>query len=327
MSRRDFIKLLGSASIVSPLVARAQPTAMPVIGFLSFLSRDEIADRLRAFGRGLSETGFVEGQNVTIDVQSANDDYEQLPALAAQLVQRGVNVIVANTNAAALAAKAATTDIPIVFYIGSDPVQLGLVKSLNRPGSNLTGVFIVTAQEAEQKRLELIHQTLPSAKKVALLINPESPNSNNLAKDVSAAASTLDLEMTILKVENERDLDEAFARYKALQAEALMISSDLSFFRWSKRLAALTIRDAVPAINQWRDFVLAGGLMSYGSSFADSFHQIGIYAGRILRGEKPADLPVQQTTKLDLVVNLRTAKALGISFPLTLLGRADEVIE
>jgi putative ABC transport system substrate-binding protein len=327
MRRREFIAVLGSTP-AWPLAARAQQSAMPVIGFLSFLSsRDESADRIRAFGQGLSETGYVEGKNVTIDFRWANDQYGQLPALAADLVQHRVDVIVANTNAAALAAKAATKQIPVVFYIGSDPVKLGLVDNLNRPDGNLTGVFIVTGQEVELKRLEFLHQSVPSTKKLAILVNPTSPNSANLIRDAMAGAQMFGLEMAVLNAANERELDAAFVSLQTVQAGALLISSDLSFFRWTKALAALSLRDTVPAINQWREFASAGGLMSYGSSFTDSFRQVGNYVGRILRGEKPSDLPVQQSTKVDLVLNLKTAKTFGITFPLPLEGRADEVIE
>jgi putative tryptophan/tyrosine transport system substrate-binding protein len=327
MRRREFISLLGGAAVSRPLAVRAQQTTTPVIGFLSFLSRDKIADRMAAFAEGLSEAGYADGKNVAIDFRSAEGHYENFPQLAADLVKGRIDVIVANTNAAALAAKAATANIPIVFYIGSDPVQIGLVASLNRSGNNLTGVFIVTAQEVEQKRLELLHEAIPSARKLGILINPASPNSANIVKDAEAGARALGLETQVFNATTLGDLETVFGSYRASQAGALLIASDLSFFSWSKQLAALTTRDAVPAINQWREFALAGGLMSYGSSFTDSFRQIGTYTGRILHGEKPANLPVQQTTKVDLVVNLKSAKAFGVTFPLSLLGRADEVIE
>ena len=326
MRRREFITL-GGAAAAWPLAARAQHESMPIVGFLSFLSRAKSTDRLHAFERGLGDEGYVDEKNVAIDFQSANGRYEQIAGIITDFVRGRVDVIVVNTNAAALAAKAATTDIPIVFYIGSDPVQLGLVESLNRPGGNLTGVFIVTATEVEQKRLELLHQAVPGAKKVAILVNPASPTSAGLLKDHLAAAKALDLEISFLYAKSEADLDAAFAEYKSSQARALLISPDLSFFGLSKKIAALAAHDSVPAISQWREFVLAGGLMSYGSSFTDSFRQIGVYTGRLLRGEKPISLPIQQTTKVDLVVNLKAAKALGIDLPMTLLGRADEVIE
>jgi putative tryptophan/tyrosine transport system substrate-binding protein len=326
MRRRDFVTLAGSAA-AWPLAARAQQSPNPVIGFMTLLSREESADRIRAFQQGLSETGYVDGKNVTIEFRSVKEEYGQFPTIAADLVWRSVDVIVANTNGAALAAKSATSSIPIVFYIASDPVKLGLVDSLNKPGDNLTGVFIVTAQEAEQKRLELLHQTVPSANKMAALIKSGSPNLETLIRDIAAGAKTLGVEMQILGAQSEPDLDDAFAKLKTSQVGALLISADLAFFSWSKRLAELTTRNAMPAINQWREFVSAGGLMSYGSNFTDTFRQIGIYTGRILHGEKPGDLPIQQSTKVDLVVNLKTAKALGVTFPLTLLGRADEVIE
>jgi putative tryptophan/tyrosine transport system substrate-binding protein len=325
MRRREFIPLLVTAA-AWPLAARAQQSAAQ-IGFLSFLPRDKIEDRLKAFGEGLGEAGYADGKNVTIEFRSADGDYSRFPAMAADLVKNKVDVIVANTNAAALAAKAATANIPIVFYIGSDPVQLGIVDSLNRSGNNLTGVFIVTAQEVEQKRLEILHEAVPSARKLGILINPTSPNSANLVKDAERGARALGLETQAFYAVSMGDLETVFASYRTSQCGALLMAADLSFFNWSKQLAALTTRDAVPAINQWREFALAGGLMSYGSNFTDSFRQIGVYTGRILRGEKPTNLPVQQTTKVDLVVNLKAAKALGVNFPLSLLGRADEVIE
>ncbi len=325
MKRREFIALIGGVA-AWPVTTGAQPS-LPVIGFLSLLSRDESAERIQAFNRGLSESGYTDGTNVRIDFQFANGDYKKIQPLVAGLIQRRVSVIVANTNAAALAAKAATREIPIVFYIGSDPVRLGLVNSLNTPESNLTGVFIVTADIVERKRVELLHQAIPMASKLAVLINPGQPASAHVIEDTTVAAHSLGLEAQIIHATNQNDLEGVFDQYNEAQAQALLISPDLSFFSWSKELAALSLRHGVPAIGQWREFVSAGGLMSYGSSFTDSFRQVGIYTGRILHGERPSDLPVQQTTKVDLVVNLKTAKALGVSFPLSLLGRADEVIE
>jgi ABC-type uncharacterized transport system substrate-binding protein len=327
MRRRKFITLLGGATATWPIAALAQQPAMPVVGFLSFLSRDELADRMRAFGEGLGERGFIEGKNVGIEFRSAEGHYERFPALATDLVERQVDVIVANTNGAALAAKAATVKIPTVFYIGIDPVQIGLVEGLNRSGNNLTGVFIVTAQEVERKRLEFLHQVVPSVRKLGVLINPTNPNTVNIIENDTEGAQSLGLETQFFNASNVNDLDAAFSGYRASQAGALMIATDLTFFNWSKQLAELTFQNAVPAISQWREFALAGGLMSYGSSFTDSFRQIGNYTGRILQGEKPTDLPVQQTTKLDFVVNLKTAKAFGITFPLSLSGLATEVIE
>ncbi len=326
MKRREFIALLSSVAAAWPVTTGAQPS-LPVIGFLSLLSRDESAERIQAFGRGLGETGYTDGRNVRIDFQFADGDYKTIQRMVADLVQRRVNVIVANTNAAALAAKATTGDIPIVFYIGTDPVRVGLVSSLNRPEGNLTGVFIVTAETVDRKRVELLHQVIPTARKLAVLINPGQPASAHVIEDTNAAAQAFGLEARIINATSQNDLEGVFRQYKQSQAQALLISPDLSFFSWSKELAALSLRHGVPAIGQWREFVSAGGLMSYGSSFTDSFRQIGTYTGRILRGERPSDLPVQQTTKVDLVVNLKTAKALGIDFPLSLLGRADELIE
>ncbi len=326
MRRRNFLAFVGGAAAAWPVATVAQK-ALPIIGFLSLLSRDESAERIQAFNRGLSETGYVDGRNFSIEFRFADGDYRQIALMAADLVQRRVKVIVANTNAAALAAKAATTDIPVVFYIGSDPVQLGLVSSLNKPEGNLTGVFIVTAETVERKRVELLHQAIPTASKLAVLINPGQPASARLIEDTTAAARAFGLTVRIINVRSRGDLDGAFTTYKDSQAEGLLISPDLSFFGWSKELATLTLQHGAPAIGQWREFVSAGGLMSFGSSFTDSFRQIGLYTGRILHGERPSDLPVQQTTKVDLVVNLKTAKVLGVNLPLALLGRADEVIE
>jgi putative ABC transport system substrate-binding protein len=328
MKRREFITLLGGAAAAWPIAARAQQPAMPVIGFLNTVSPDLNQDRLRAFHQGLKETGYVEGQNVIIEYRWANNEYDRLPELAADLVRRQVDVIVAVSGAEApLAAKAATKTIPIVFVIGSDPVGIGLVAALNRPGGNLTGISSLSA-ELGPKRLELLHELVPSATSIAALVNPASrTNADALPQVLQAAARTLGVQLHVLKASTERELDTAFASLVQLGASALVISNDTFFTSRSEQLAALTARHAVPTIFQYREFAAAGGLMSYGSSFTEPSRQAGVYAGRILKGEKPADLPVHLATKAELIINLKTAKAFGITVPLSLLGRADEVIE
>jgi putative ABC transport system substrate-binding protein len=328
MRRREFISLFGAAAampVLAPLVARAQQAGMPVIGFLNSASAKEYAFAAAAFREGLSETGYVEGRNVAIEYRWAEDRYDRLPALAADLVRRQVDVIVANTPAAPLA-KAATTTIPIVFLTAADPVKTRLVASLNRPGGNLTGVSILNV-ELGPKRLELLHGLLPRATAAALLVNPTHPAAEIVSRDLQAAAPTLGLQLHILRASSDSDFDMAFASLRQLKAAGLVIGPDAFFNSRSSQLAALTIRHAVPAISPYRSFAAAGGLMSYGGSRGEPFRQVGVYAGRILKGEKPADLPVQQSTKLELIINFKTAKALGITVPLPLLGRADEVIE
>jgi putative tryptophan/tyrosine transport system substrate-binding protein len=326
MRRRKFITLLGGAAAAWPLAAHAQP-AMPVVGFLSSASPDQDAGRLWAFRDGLSETGFVEGRNVAIEFRWANEQHDRLPALAAELVSRKVAVIAtAGQVLGALAAKEATTTIPIVFATGSDPVELGLVLSLRRPGGNVTGVTSLSV-EIEPKRLELLHTVVPTATTIGALINPTSRNAEFLSRDLSAAARTLGLKLQILNASTERDFDTVFATLDQIQAGGLVITTDGLFISLGDQLAALAVRHAMPSIFQFRAFAAAGGLMSYGGSLADLYHQAGIYTGRVLKGEKPAELPVVQAAKVDLIINLKAAKALGISFPLTLLGRADEVIE
>jgi putative tryptophan/tyrosine transport system substrate-binding protein len=327
MKRRVFITLLGGAA-AWPLAARAQQTALPVVGFLSSTSSDRDAGRLRAFRQGLSETGFVEGQNVAIEYRWAEDQNDRLPALAADLVSRRVAVIAtAGDVFGMVAAKAATTTIPIVFVTGRDPVELGLVASLSRPGGNLTGVTTLST-ELEPKRLELLHEAVPTATTIGVLVNPTSRNVEVLTRNLRAAAGTLGLKLQILNACTESELDNVFATLIQLRAGGLVIGTDALFISQSERLAALSVRHAVPAIFQFRAFAAAGGLMSYGEgSIADFYRQSGVYTGRILKGEKPADLPVQQSTKVELIINLKTAKALGLTFPLSLLGRADEAIE
>jgi putative ABC transport system substrate-binding protein len=322
MRRRHFITLLGAAA-AWPLAARAQQPALPVIGFLSSGSPNVDARAVRAFRQGLGETGYVEGQNVAIEYRWADGQVDRLPALAADLVRRRVAVVAAVGAAnSAQVAKAATATIPVVFYYGADPVQNGLIASLNRPGGNLTGVATLAA-EIGPKRLELLHELLPSTRVIAMLVSPQNPN----AETLQAAASSLGLQIHFLPTRTYQDFDAAFERLHELQADALWIGPYGVFVSGSEQLAALALRHAVPAISPSREFAAAGGLMSYGDSHMDQYHLVGVYTGRILKGEKPADVPVQQSTKIELVINVKTAKALGLTFPLTLLGRADEVIE
>jgi putative ABC transport system substrate-binding protein len=324
MRRREFITLLGGAA-VRPLAARAAGAPMPVVGFLHSESPGQYASHLRAFHQGLSEAGYVEGRNVAIEYRWAESHYDRLPALAADLVRRQVAVMTAN-GPAAQPAKAATTTIPIVFFAANDPVEIGLVASFNRPGGNLTGV-VNLGVELGPKRLELLHELIPMATPIAALINPAHPNADAQSAAMQAAARTLGLELHVLHASTEGDFDTVFATLLQLRAGGLVILTDPFFNTRIEGLAALVVRHAVPTIYQQRNFAAAGGLLSYGSSFTDLWHVIGVYAGRILKGEKPADLPVVRSTKVELIINLRAAKALGLTIPLTLLGRADEVIE
>ena len=326
IGRREFIALLGGAA-AWPLAARAQQPSLPVIGFLGSESADSSADRLRGFRQGLGETEYVEGRNAAIEYLWADGQYERLPALAADLVRRQVAVIAAAGVPVALLAKRATTAIPIVFTTAGDPVALGLVASLNRPGGNLTGVTNLNV-EVGPKRLEILRELAPTATIIALLINPTNPIGETQSRDLQAAARTLGLQLHVLQASTERDFDTVFATLIQLRVGALVISPDIFFTARSEQLATLTVRHAVPTISsEGRKFVLAGGLMSYGGSLTAAYRLAGIYAGRILKGEKPIDLPVQQSTKVELIINLKTAKALGLTVPSSLLARADEVIE
>jgi putative ABC transport system substrate-binding protein len=323
MRRRDFITLLGSGA-AWPVAARAQQTALPVIGFLSPASNDP--GMVTAFGKGLGETGFIEGRNVAIEYRWANNDAARLPGLAADLVRRRVDVmIVTNSTPAILAAKNATSTIPVIFSSGADPVQAGFVASLNRPGGNLTGVSTLNI-ELEPKRLGLLRELLPRARRIGLLVNPTNPNTESVIRDVKASASAVGFEIEVLTASSNRDIDTAFAGSAQRRPDGLLVSPNALFLNRRVQLAILAARQAIPAIYSYRENVEVGGLMSYGTPSTD-LHQVGIYAGRILKGEKPADLPVIQATKFELVVNLQTAKTLGIDIPHTLLAIADEVIE
>ena len=327
LRRRDFITMLGGAAAAWPTAARAQQSAMPVVGVLGATTAQGYAAQLAAFRQGLNEAGFVEGRNVAIEYRWAEDQYDRLPALAADLVRRQVAVIATiGGNASSSAAKAATATIPVVFHGSLDPVEAGFVASLNRPGGNLTGVVTLNV-DTGQKRLELIHELVPTATTIGLLLNPTNAVAETQSKDLQAAARTLGLQLRVLHASTERGFDEVFATLIQLRAGGLVIGTDGFFVSQSEQLAALTVRHALPAIFQYRAFVTAGGLMSYGGSVTDSYRLSGIYTGRILKGEKPADLPVQQATKVELMINLKTAKALGLTVPLPLVGRADEVIE
>jgi putative ABC transport system substrate-binding protein len=299
-----------------------------VIGFLTSRAADQDPHIVAAFHRGLGEMGFVEGRSVAIEYRWADGEYDRLPAMAADLVRRQVTVIAAEAIPGILAAKAATTTIPIVFATGGDPVELGLVASLARPGGNLTGVTAL-GLEVAPKRLELLHELVPTATTVAVLVNPTNPFPfiETQLQDLQAAARTLGLQLHVLRASTERDFDVAFATVVQLRAGALMIGNDAFFSSRLEQLAVLALRHAVPTIFQYREFAAAGGLMSYGGSITDIFRLVGAYTGRILKGDKPADLPVQQSTKVELIINMRTAKALGITFPTAILVRADEVIE
>ena len=329
MRRRQFIALFGGAgasSLLRPRAVRAQQPAMPIVGLLNGASPERFASMTNAFRQGLREGGFVEGQNVAIEYRWAHDQFDRLAALADDLVRRRVSVIVANTPAN-LVAKAATATVPIVFTTGADPVQLGLVSSLDRPGGNVTGVTTLSAELAP-KRLELLHELVPTASVIALLVNPtDAAQAEPISRASQAAARGFGLELHVLNAVAESEFEGIFAKLSQLRAGGLVISAGTFFVNHSEQLAALAQRHMMPAIFEFRPFVAAGGLAAYGGSITKSYHLAGVYAGRILKGEKPADLPVQQSTKVEFFINLKTAKSLGLTIPLPLLGRADEVIE
>ena len=324
--RRDFMTLIGAAA-AWPLPARAQQPAMPLVGYLGGLSPVTFAPRLAAFRKGLAETGYIEGQNVAIEYRWAEGQYDRLPALAADLVRRQVAVIAAmGGDAPALAAKGASTTIPIVFAVAADPVKAGLVSGLNRPGGNLTGVNFLLNMIAA-KLFEVLNETVPKATTIGFLVNPSGPEAESAISEVSLASQALGLELFVVKASSENKIDAAFATLAQERVGALLVGNDVFFYSRREQIVALAARHAMPAIYNVREFAQAGGLMSYGTSVDDAQRQAGVYVGRVLQGAKPADLPVQQAVKVELVLNLKTAKTLGLTFPLTLLGGADEVIE
>jgi putative tryptophan/tyrosine transport system substrate-binding protein len=327
MRRREFITLLGGTAAAWPLAARAQQPAIPVVGFLSSASPTESAHMVAAFRQGLSETRHIDGQNVAIEFRWAGGEYDRLPSLAADLVRRQVTVITAVGGAmSAIAAKTATTTIPIVFSTGGDPVEQGLVASLNRPGGNITGVSVLTAALAA-KRLEILREVVPNADVIGLLLNPRGTAAEPQLRDVRDAARAVRQQVHVFNASNERDIETAFATLVQARIGALIVAADPFFNSRRDSLVALAARHSIPAIYEWREFAEAGGLMSYGTSLPEAYRHVGVYTGRILRGAKPADLPVLRSTKVEFVINLKTARALGVTFPLPLSGRADEVIE
>jgi putative ABC transport system substrate-binding protein len=326
MDRRRFVGSVAGALLALPFAARAQQKVMPLIGVLSTASSSDPTPFMAAFRQGLSEAGYVEGQNLAIEYRWAEGHYDRLPALAADLVGRKVDLIMASSPPSALAAKGATSTIPIVFRGGSDPVGDGLVASLARPGGNLTGVFLV-AGELTPKRLELLSELVPRARVIALLVNPNSSTAERIIRDVQEAARTKGLQLHVLKASSESEIDTAFASLVQQHAGALVVGADPFLSSRREQLVALASRHVVPSIYAWREFVASGGLISYGASLTAAHRLMGVYSGKILKGAKPADLPVQQLTIFELVVNLKTAKALGLTIPQSVLARADEVIQ
>jgi putative ABC transport system substrate-binding protein len=327
MRRRDFVTLLGGATVAWPLSARAQQTAMPVIGYLSSYSADTNQKFTQAFRQGLNDSGFVEGHDLTIEYRWAEEGhYDRLPMMAADLVGQRVAVLFASPINAALAAKAAPATTPIVFLIGSDPVEMGLVVSLNRPGGNATGATFLNVELAA-KRLELLRELVPKIASVALLVNPNNPTTTSQTKDMQAATAALGLQLNIVSADSQSNFGDVFATLVRQRADALVVSADSVFMSYRDHLVVLAMQHSIPAIYFAREFATAGGLISYATNFSDSFREAAIYVGRILRGAKPADLPVIQPSKFELVINLKTAKALSLSVPRTLLATADEVIE
>jgi len=324
LKRREFITLL-SGAVAGPLAARAQQPTMPVIGFMIDGTQAR-SQQIAAFYAGLKESGYIQDQNVAVEFRSAEGHFDRFPAFAADLLRHGVALLVAVSNDAALAAKRATATTPIVFGMGGDPVALGVVASLNRPGGNITGIYFFT-QGLEEKRLGLLHELVPTATKIAVLVNPNYSPAENQLRDAQEAAARLGVQVLVLRANTETDFDAVFADLVRQRAGALLVCASPFFFGRRQQLTVLAARHAVPSIYEWREFAAAGGLMSYGTNINDAYRQMGVYAGRILKGEKPADLPVVQSTRFEFVINLSTARALGIEVPPTLSARADEVIE
>ena len=327
MRRREFIKAATASAVAWPLAARAQQSARPVLGFVNVASAKNFTRPLSAFLKGLGETGYVDGQNVAIEYRWAEGKNDRLPSFVADLIERKVKVIAATSTPAAIVAKAATTTIPIVFTTADDPVRLGLVTSLNRPGGNVTGATQATVEVAP-KQLQLLHELVPKARVMALLVNPAIPTlADSSTRALQAAARTLGLNLHVLNASTEGEFDGVFAKLIQLRAGGLVIGSDPFFTSRTEQLAALAVHHAVPAVYHWREFAVAGGLVSYGAAVTDVYRLAGNYTGRILKGDKPADLPVQQVTKVEMHINQKTAKALGLTVPQALLSRADDVIE
>lgn len=328
MRRREFITLLGGAAATWPIAARAQQPSVPVVGFLSTNTSDAVLPKFApAFVRGMSEGGFIDGQNVAIEYRWANGRYDRLTEQAAELIRRPVNVIVAvGGTGSALTAKAATTTIPIIFNLGSDPVKLGLVASFNRPGGNITGVSYL-ADALVPKLLEALHEAVPGATAIAVITNPNFPDSESNLHAAQTAARTLGQKLVVLNATTEDDINSAFISIAERGAGALVVMPDPFLTSRRQQLVSLAAHQAIPTIYPWPEYTRLGGLMSYGTDLPDAYHQVGVYAAKVLKGAKPAELPVQQAVKVELVLNLKTAKSLGITFPLSLLGRADEVIE